>query len=162
LGAAGLAPHGGERGLHGRLGGAQSGAAAQVGGGGLPGERVRFLGQVADVQRRRRPLDHAGGRRLQPGEHPQQGGLAGAVAAEHADPAGAVDDQVDRVEHQLGATDDGDAAGSEHEAGLRGSGTVGSALHAGRLAASQKRHAARASASDGKKRVRVARTGGRR
>jgi hypothetical protein len=104
--------------VHGRLGHGQAGAAAQVVGGDLAGQRVRLLGQVADVEIRRRALDRAGGRLLEPGQGPQQGRLAGAVAAEHADAAGPVDDQVDRVEHDLGAVDHGEVPCGEHDPSL--------------------------------------------
>jgi hypothetical protein len=131
LGRAGTAPHGRQRGLHGRLGASQAGAPAQVGGGGLPGQLVRLLGQVADRQLRRRALHGARRGRLEPGEHPQQGRLAGAVAAEDADAAAVADDQVHRVQHHLGAVDDGDAAGGEHLAGSVGRGRGAPAWHAG-------------------------------
>jgi hypothetical protein len=114
---------GGQGGLHGLLGHGQAGAPAQVGGGGLAREGVRLLGQVADVEAGRRPLDRAAGRGLQAGQAAQQGRLAGAVAAQHADAAGPVDDQVDAVEHDLSATDHGEVPGGEHppawHAGLR-------------------------------------------
>jgi hypothetical protein len=105
---------GGQGGLHGLLGHGQAGAPAQVGGGGLAREGVRLLGQVADVEAGRRPLDRAAGRGLQAGQAAQQGRLAGAVAAQHADAAGPVDDQVDAVEHDLSATDHGEVPGGEH------------------------------------------------
>ncbi len=114
LGRLGPVPHGGQRLLQGHLGHRQAGATFQVGGGGLPFERVGLLGEVADVQPRRGALDRARGGRLQAGQRPQQGRLAGPVAAEHADPAVAVDHQVDGVEHQLGATDDGEFTCGEH------------------------------------------------
>jgi hypothetical protein len=105
-------------GPHGLLGDGQAGAPAQVGGGGLVLEGVGLLGEVADVEPGRRALDRPRRRRLQPGQDAQQGRLAGAVAAQHPDPGGPVDDQVDGVEHHLGAPDDGEISGGEHAPSL--------------------------------------------
>jgi hypothetical protein len=115
---AGVVADGPQGGPHGHLGHGQAGAAAQVGGGGLLAKRVGLLGQVADVQPGRRTLDRPGRRDLQPGQAAQQGRLAGAVAAQHADAAGPIDDQVDRVEHDLGTTDHGEATSGEHAPSL--------------------------------------------
>jgi hypothetical protein len=115
-------------GLHRLLGHGQPGAPAQVGGGGLVALGVGLLGQVADAEGRRRALDRPRGGRLQPGQAAQQGRLAGPVAAEHADAAGPVDDQVDVVEHDLGAADDGEVAGGEHAPAWHGRGRARSAI----------------------------------
>ena len=109
-------------GLHGPLGHGQPGAAAQVGGGRLAGQGVGLLGQVADVEAGGRALHRPGGRGLQPGQAAQQGRLAGAVAAQHPDAAGPVDDQVDRVEHDLGAADHREVPGGEHAPAWHGRG----------------------------------------
>jgi hypothetical protein len=111
-------------GTHGLLGDGKAGAPAQVGGGGLTLERVGLLGEVADVEPGRRALDRPARRRLQPGQDAKQGRLAGAVAAQHPDPGGPVDDQVDGVEHYLGAPDDGEIAGGEHAPAWHGGAQV--------------------------------------
>ena len=110
------------------------GVVAELGGESLdvsdhPAQRRQRTGQdVADrlvVAERRllpehrqvvRPVDragHHGPSRQRAGDGPQQGGLAGAVLADQADPSAGLGGQVDAVEHLPGAEPDVEVADTE-------------------------------------------------
>ena len=73
----------------------------------LAGDRLVVLIEQADPQVS--PVgDPAAVRRLPAGEHPQQGALAAAVAADHADPVAVVQAERDLVEHPAFGVGDGD------------------------------------------------------
>ena len=79
------------------------GSALEVGAERLRGTPVVLLRQVADGQRRRRPLDAAFVRQLESGEEPQQRRLAGAVPADDAEPRARPERQIDAIEDEVGA-----------------------------------------------------------
>ena len=93
------------------LGGA--GAPGQHGPHGLARPGRRLLGQVADRGGGRGQPHPAAVGGPQPGQHPQQGGLARPVGPDQAQPGAGGEHQVDAAEQQAGAGGDGQVAGSE-------------------------------------------------
>ena len=92
----------------GRLRVGDTGATGQVGQERLPRAPVVLLRQVADGQRRGRPLDPAVVGLVEPGEQAKQRRLAGPVGADEPEPRARAERQVDVVEDGAGAerTDD--------------------------------------------------------
>ena len=95
-----------------RLG--HSSAAREVRAQGLAGPRVGLLREVADGQRRRRPLDSAGVWRLLPREDAQERRLADAVRPDHAEPVTGRNRERHVVEDGAPTERLRDVAGGEH------------------------------------------------
>ena len=102
-----------------RLGGGDAGAAGEVGEQRLARTAVGLLRQVADGQRRGRPLDAALVRLVEPGEQPEQGRLAGPVGADETQPRAGAERQVDAVENGAGAERADDAVERDTQGSLR-------------------------------------------
>ena len=90
------------------LGVGHAGTPGEVGEQCLPGAAVVLLRQVADGERRRRPLDAPLVRLVEPREQTEQRRLAGPVGADEPEPGARAERQVDVVENGAGAerTDD--------------------------------------------------------
>ena len=90
------------------------GAAREVVAQRLARARVRLLGQEADGQRLRRPLDHPGVQGDLSGERPEQRGLADAVRADDPEPVPRRHRDGDLVEDEPPAERDRHVLGRQH------------------------------------------------
>ncbi len=116
-----LVDQGGHRGIELHLGLSDAGATEQQFAHGLR-RAMGLLAQPTDGRGGRRQAHLATVGRELTGRDREQGGLADAVGADHADPIAGRDDQIDRVEDRTGPATDGDVVqgqGCGHERCLR-------------------------------------------
>ena len=101
------------------LGVADTRPAPEVGAHGLTRAALGDLGEVADLRGRGCPDHAAGVGRIDAGEDPQQGALAGPVRRDDADPTVRSDRDVHTVEDDVGPERLGDVAGDKAGKGRR-------------------------------------------
>ncbi len=82
-------------------------------------------GQVAPVDRPARHEHLAAAGRQQARQHPQQGGLAGAVAAQHQQGLAGAEFEIQGAEHRFFVAGEAEAAGLQQRRGVGGRGRHG-------------------------------------